>query len=219
MSKVLIKSIRTNICILKRLKGKVFCKGGVDLNNILIVSSSEKSGDVFKELLDFDSYKEIIIAKNGNEARRILIEIDFDLCIVNTPLKDEFGIEFALDVANKTMIQIMMLIKSDLADEVSAKVEDYGIYVIAKPISRQIFWSALKLIRASYNRVMGLQNENIQLQKKIEDMRYIDRAKCVLIEYLKMTEKEAHKVIEKKAMDMRITKREVATSILKTYES
>jgi len=190
------------------------------LNSVLIVSGSEKSAAALEELLNHESSKEIIIAKNGNEARRILIERNFDLCIINTPLTDEFGTEFALNVAaGRTPLQVLMIVKSELADEVSAKVEDYGVFVISKPINRQIFWSALKLIKASYNRMLGLQNQNELLQKKIEDIRYVDRAKCVLIEYLKMTEAEAHRFIEKQAMDMRITKREVAASILKRYES
>jgi len=194
------------------------CKGGGDLNSVLIVSSSEKSQVLFEELLTADSYKEITSAKRGNEARRILIERDFDLCIINAPLIDEFGTELALSIAHKSMLQIMMIVRSELADEVSAQVEDYGVFVVAKPLNRQTFWNALKLMTASQKRMIGLQNENIQLQKTIEDIRYINRAKCILIEYLKMTEEEAHKFIEKQAMDMRIPKREVATSILKTYE-
>ena len=188
------------------------------MNRVLIVSSSEKSKSLFEELLTADSYKEITIAKQGNEARRILIERDFDLCIINSPLTDEFGVELAINMAHKSMLQIMMIVKSELADEISAKVEDYGVFVVSKPINRQIFWNALKLMTASHKRMMGLQNENVKLQKTIEDIRYIDRAKCILIEYLGMTEDEAHRFIEKQAMDMRITKREVATSILKTYE-
>lgn len=188
------------------------------MDSVLIVSSSEKSIGLFKELLTNNSYEEIIIAKRGNEARRILIERDFNLCIINAPLADEFGTELALSIVQKSMLQVMMIVKSELADEVSAKVEDYGVFVVSKPINRQVFWTALKLMRTFRNRIMGLQNENEQLQKKIKDIRYVDRAKCVLIEYLKMTEAEAHRYITKQAMDMRITKREVAMSILKIYE-
>lgn len=184
----------------------------------MIVSSSKKGRDVFEELLNPNSYKEITMAGSSSEARRILIDRDFDLCIINAPLSDEFGTDLALSIVNKTMMQVMLIVKSELADEVSEKVEDFGVFVVAKPINRQIFWNALKLIGASHNRIMGLKNENVQLQKKIEDIRFIDRAKCVLIEYLKMTEAEAHKYIEKQAMDMRMTKREVASGILKTYE-
>lgn len=188
------------------------------MNSVLIVSSSEKSEALFRELLTACSYKEITVLKRGNEARRMLAERDFDLCIINAPLIDEFGTELALNTAQKSTLQIMMIVRSELADEVSAKVEDYGVFVVAKPVNRQIFWNALKLMAASHKRMLGLQNENVQLQKKIEDIRYVDRAKCMLIEYLKMTEAEAHRFIEKQAMDMRITKREVAASILKNYE-
>jgi two-component system, response regulator PdtaR len=192
---------------------------GGGMNSVLIVSSSEKGRILLQELLTVDSHKEIIIANTGSEARRILIERDFDLCVINAPLSDEFGTDFALSIVNKAITQVMLMVKSELSDEVSEKVEDFGVFVISKPINRQVFWNALKLTTASFNRMMGLKKENVQLQKKIEDIRFIDRAKCVLIEYLKMTESEAHKFIEKQSMDMRISKREVAARILKTYES
>jgi response regulator NasT len=190
-----------------------------DMNNVLIVSSSKKSRDFFEELLNIKSYEEIIIANCSSEARRILTERDFDLCIINAPLSDGFGIDLALDIVNKTIVQVMLIVTSEIADEVSAKVEDFGVFVVPKPISRQVFLNALKLITASSNRMKGLKNENDKLQKKIEDIRFIDRAKCTLIEYLKMTETEAHRFIEKQSMDLRISKKDVAIRILKTYES
>ncbi|MGB4438219.1 MAG: ANTAR domain-containing protein, partial [Sedimentibacter sp.] len=54
---------------------------------------------------------------------------------------------------------------------------------------------------------------------KIEEIRIVTRAKCVLIQYLNMTENQAHRYIEKQAMDMRTTREEISLSILKTYES
>lgn len=63
----------------------------------------------------------------------------------------------------------------------------------------------------------GLQ-KNPTGKKSADEIRLIERAKEVLIEYLKMTEAQAHRYIEKQAMDMRITRREVAESIIKTYE-
>ena len=47
----------------------------------------------------------------------------------------------------------------------------------------------------------------------------VDRAKCALIQYLGFTEPQAHRYIEKQAMDLRQTRREVAESILKSDES
>ena len=47
----------------------------------------------------------------------------------------------------------------------------------------------------------------------------VDRAKCILIQYLNMTEPQAHRYIEKQAMDLRVSRREIAQGILQTYES
>lgn len=189
------------------------------MQSVLIVSSSNKGLVFFEDLLRESTFSKIVTATSGNEARRLLIENDFDLCIVNAPLIDEFGTNLAQNIATRGISQVLLTVKSELFDEVSEKLENYGIYVIARPINRQLFWSALKLLSATHKKLLGLQNENVRLQLKIEEIRLVNRAKAILIQYLKMTEQEAHKYIEKQAMDLRITKREVATSILNTYES
>ena len=189
------------------------------MENILIVSSSKKGTNFFTEVLSQNSYGDIITAKNGGEARRLLIERDFDLCIINAPWVDEFGEEFARNIVSTGIGQAILIVKSDIYDEVSEKVEGDGVITIAKPMNRTIFWSALKLANATYNKMCLLKKENNELLQKIEDIRMIDRAKCILIQYLNMTESEAHRYIEKQAMDMRTTKRSIADGILKTYEN
>ena len=77
----------------------------------------------------------------------------------------------------------------------------------------------LKLTGSMQNRLKRIQAENSKLKQKIEDIRIIDRAKCLLISYLNMSEQEAHRYIEKQAMDMRFTRRMVAEEILNTYDS
>lgn len=189
------------------------------MENILIVSSSKKGTAFFTEMLSQNSYGDVTTAKNGGEARRLLIERDFDLCIINAPLVDEFGEEFARNIVSTGIGQAILIVKSEIYDEVSEKVEADGIITIAKPMNRIIFWSALKLVNATYNKMYKLKRENNKLLQKIEDIRMIDRAKCILIQYLNMTEAEAHRYIEKQAMDMRATKRIIAEGILKTYEN
>ena len=66
---------------------------------------------------------------------------------------------------------------------------------------------------------LGKISVNIKLeQSKIEEIRLVDRAKCMLIQYLSMTESQAHRYIEKQAMDRRVTRGEVARSILGLYD-
>ena len=58
------------------------------MDSILIVSSSKKGMSFFTEVLSQNSYGEIVTVTNGGEARRLLVERDFDLCIINAPLID-----------------------------------------------------------------------------------------------------------------------------------
>ena len=94
----------------------------------------------------------------------------------------------------------------------------YGVCVLPKPLNKSLFFQSLKIVSATQSRIMGLRNENFKLQSKIEEIRLVNRAKCVLIQYLKLTEPQAHRYIEKQAMDTRQTKKDVAEKILKTYE-
>ena len=55
------------------------------------------------------------------------------------------------------------------------------------------------------------------LRRKVEDLRLINRAKVLLIQHLAMTEPEAHRCLEKQAMDQCRTRRSVAEEIIRTY--
>mgnify|MGYP000848838128 FL=1 len=186
---------------------------------ILIVSGSEKGRAKLQELLAMDpSSGETIFVRNGKQARLFLIERDCDLCVINAPLSDEFGTDLAVHIAGKGISQVLLIVRNELADEISEKVEKFGVFVIPRPVSPPFFWSAYKLITAAHNRMLTLQSENQQLQNRIEDMKRIDRAKCLLVQFLNITEPEAHRFIEKQAMDRRVTKKEIAGAILKKYE-
>ena len=64
-----------------------------------------------------------------------------------------------------------------------------------------------------------MRDENVRLKESIGDLKLVDRAKCALIQYLNMTESDAHRFIEKQAMNKRLSKREIALQILSAYES
>lgn len=188
------------------------------MEDVLIVSGTNKGRDFVEELLSTGIKPHTTLARSGSEARRLLIEASYDLIVINAPLKDEFGHEIALNAAETTTSGVMLIVKSEIADEVSDKVEDYGVLVIPKPVGRSFFYQSLKLALATKNRLSTLAIENTRLHKRINEIRLVDRAKCVLIQYLNMTEPQAHRYIEKQAMDMRKTKIEIAQTILNAYE-
>lgn len=189
------------------------------MDNVLIVSSTGKGRDFLCEMVQMGAGSEIRAANSGAEARRMLLEQDYDIVLINAPLQDEYGHELSLIAATETYAGIILICKGEHADEVSAKVEDAGVLVLPKPLSRPMFFQALKMVSTLRRRMYGLHKENLKLHQKIEEIRLVDRAKCVLMQYLSMTEPEAHRYLEKQAMNLRVSRAEVAQSVLRTYEA
>lgn len=188
------------------------------MKSALIVSYSAKSIAFFTDMLHSISCDEIVTAATCGEARRLLIERDFDLYIINAPLPDETGESLSKHISSKGVSQVILVVSAEYYEEVSDAVEDFGVITVSKPINKNLFWSALKLAKAAQNKLNTMRTENNKLIQKIEDIRIVDRAKYILISYLNMNEQEAHKYIERQAMDMRLTKRAVAMEIIKTCE-
>jgi len=195
-----------------------FKKDGDCLEKILLVSGSEKTTKVISGLIIETGEYQIFTANNGVQASQIAVSADFNAVIINTPLADEFGTNLAEKIAQTTASCVIIIVKAELSAEISAKYDRLGIIVLPKPISKPLFFQSFKLACNLHRRLVGLKSENNQLKVKIDEIKLVDRAKCVLIQYLGMTEPMAHRYIEKQAMDMRLSKITIAENILKTYE-
>jgi response regulator NasT len=189
------------------------------MEKVLIVSQSEKSVAFFTDLLNSANIHQVTVINSCSQARRILLEQHFDLVLVNAPLKDESGENFSRYVASQNIAQVILVVKVEHFDAVSTVCEEDGVLVVAKPLNKSVFWSALSLVKSAQKRVARVNAENAKLKQKIEDIRIVDRAKWILVSHMQMSEQDAHRYIEKQAMDMRSTKRAIAEGILRTYEN
>ena len=188
----------------------------------LIVTSSEKNNAnsfcaLFSDALAAASIKNITVLASAGEARRALLEKDFDIIIIDAPLIDESGESLSRYISVKGLSQVILAVNSEHYNAVSAVCQEDGVLTISKPIDKEFLWLTVSLAKSVSRRLKKIHEENTKLKQKIEDIRIIDRAKCILISYLKLTEQEAHRFIEKQAMDLRSTKRSIAEEILKTY--
>jgi len=189
------------------------------METVLIISGSDDDAAFFSAMLNAASIDQIVRVKSVDDARKIYIKQDFDLIIVNMPYNEEFGEGFSRYAVSKGLTQVLMLVENKFFDSVSAVCEEDGVMTISKPVDKNLFWSAILLAKSVQNRLKRMQKDNDQLKQKIDDMRIIDRAKCLLISTMKMSEQESHRYIEKQAMDIRSTKRIVAEGILKRYDN
>lgn len=161
-------------------------------------------------------YTDILCAETGGEAWRLLQERSFALVLVACPLRDTKGFDLA-KMAGETTAGVLLVCRPPLYEEASSKLEQEGVFVLSTDMGKRFFLQAVKLMEAVHKRLSGAQPQAERMQKKLQDIRVVDKAKCLLIQYEGMTEEEAHRRIEKQAMDLRLTKRQVAEDILRTY--
>lgn len=191
---------------------------GKIIYRVLIAGANDRTFDSLRELLPPDSYEAPLRAGSAGEVKRMLLETDVDLVILNAPLRDEFGTQLALNLSQDNLC-VLMLVPAESFDAVCYKVEDEGILTLSKPVSRNGLLGAIKLLTAMRGKLRKLDRQNQALQEKMQDIRTVNRAKWLLIEIKRMTENEAHYYIEKQAMDMRLSRREVAENIIRTYDA
>jgi len=187
------------------------------MDNALIVSNTDKQMAAFTAMLKAASIHNVTVVPSCGEARRLILECDFDLVLINSPLIDETGENLAQHVISKGASQVILAVKSEHFEAIAAACENDGVLTISKPVNKTLFWSALMLAKSAWNRIRKIQTENARLKQTIDDIRVIDRAKWILVSRLKLSEEEAHRLIEKQAMNTRSTKRLIAEGILKTY--
>ena len=156
---------------------------------------------------------------SASDGRRRIASHSYDLVIINAPLRDESGEALAADITKDRHTGVLLLVKAEMETQIEQRVAQYGVFVLSKPINQQFFYKALHLLDAVQHRFYGVENENIRLKQKIDEARIVSRAKSILMEYLSMTEPQAQKKKKKQAMDLRITKLEVAKRLLSTYEN
>ena len=185
---------------------------------VLIVSGGVKLFEYFSSLLPSADFYPIIKTGSSGEAKRILLKTGADIVIIDTPLPDGFGVDFALDIAEQS-VGVMLVVKAELYDRICYKVEDAGILTVCKPNTRQVLYSSVRLLAALSARLQKSERKNKSLQEKMADIRLINRAKWLLIEHFGLSEAEAHRLIEKRAMDERISRRQVAEGIIGSYEN
>lgn len=182
--------------------------------SVLVVSGKKQDCDFISAMLQSFEYRPVDIALSAGEARRKLSRCSYDIMIIDSPLPDEFGHDFAIDAASKSRSGVMLMVKKEIFGRVCVKVEDYGILTVPKPISKSDFYIALKLVTSTSARLLKEEKKAESLQEKIEEIRLVNRAKYILMDKKGMTEPEAHRFIEKSAMDTRSSKRDIARDII-----
>lgn len=186
--------------------------------NVLIAGKTEEICDSIAQLLLELDCDNISTFTSGAIIRGVDIS-KFDSVIISTPLSDEFGLDLVADIAKDTKNGVVVLAKREIADEVQKKIRFTGAFVLPRPFNKALLVQTIKLAEVAHIGMAKLEEENRQLSQQLSDMKIVNRAKSMLMQYLNLTEEQAHRHIQKQAMDLRKTQRAVAEDILKTYQN
>ena len=185
--------------------------------SVLIVSAAESFNDTLSALLPSSKYSPTHFVSNISAAKRVLAERAFDFVIINSPLPDDVGTRFAIDTVNSEESVVLLMVRTELQEEIYDKVAEHGVFVLSKPTSKPTMMTALSWLSSAREKLRKTEKKTLSIEEKMEEIRIVNRAKWILIRELKLDEPEAHRYIEKQAMDRCVSKRVVAEEVIKTY--
>lgn len=185
--------------------------------SVLIVSAVDGFNVSMQALLPDSKFSPVRIETSITEAKRTLLERSFDFVVVNSPLPDDAGVRFSIDVCSEKGGVVLLMVRAELYTATYNKVAEHGVYVLPRPTSKPIVMQAVDWMIATRERLKKLQKKTLTIEEKMAEIRTVNRAKWLLIDQLKMTEADAHRYIEKQAMDACVSRREIAENIIKTY--
>lgn len=186
--------------------------------SILIVSQSEQLNSFVKKVVSDGRFSTIEFRRSAAQAAQELLNRHYDVILVNAPLPDEFGTGFVMDICTRYTSGVLVLTPGDVADDVTERVIDYGVVVLAKPLTNRALARNLRHLTAIQNKMRETEEKVLTLEERIKEMRTVNQAKCLLIEKEQMSEADAHRYLNRTAMDRCISKRILAEEIIEKYE-
>ena len=184
-------------------------------------------------------FKRLLKVQGIQNARDALCYEDFDalvLCChsIETVKKVEIksvkkstGADSIFDFLQEIECTCILLVEK-ISVDLARKLENSGIFVIERDFApacylddnavETLLIKMLKFIMLKTKERQKSQREKLKLENSLQEERLVNRAKCILMQYLNMSESQAHRYIEVQSMQLRQTRLQTAESILKTYE-
>ena len=189
------------------------------MKRALIISKTEKGLDAISKLVKAEGYDDIHCTTSVTEAEAYISQTDFDLILISAPLAEENGLSFSVRCADKTKSCVLLIVAKDKAMDAFDLVDSHGVLVVSRPINKRLLHNYIVFSHGFKERLLPIQRENERLRSEIEEIKVINRAKLLLVQCLTMSEQQAHRYIEKQAMNLRTSKLNIAKQVIKTYEN
>jgi AmiR/NasT family two-component response regulator len=167
-----------------------------------------------KEMLEEEGFEVVGEASDGEAAIRLAEERGPDLVIMDIKMPGMDGLTAAERIVAEDLAAVLILTAFSQRDLVQRAAEAGAMGYLVKPFQKSDLMPALDIALARYQELAAVRKESASMADRLETRKLVDRAKGKLMDTDGLTEAEAFRHIQKRAMDERIPMREVARSVL-----
>jgi two-component system, response regulator PdtaR len=166
------------------------------------------------EMLSEEGYEVVGQAGDGETAVALATELRPDLVVMDVKMPKLDGISAAQQIAADRIAPVVMLTAFSQRDLVDRARQAGAMAYVVKPFGKADLIPAIEIARARFAEIRAVEAEVTDLTERLESRKAVDRAKGMLQTGLGLTEPEAFRWIQKTAMDLRKSMREVAEGVI-----
>ncbi|MFZ2624361.1 MAG: response regulator [Propionibacterium sp.] len=166
------------------------------------------------ELLGDEGYDVVGQAGDGQAAVQLAKELEPDVVVLDVKMPVMDGITAAEQIAGERIAAVVMLTAFSQRDLVEQAREAGAMAYVVKPFDASDVVPAIEIALARFQEIVALDDEVASLEDRLASRKVVDQAKGILQDSLGMTEPEAFRWIQKTAMDLRKSMREVAEGVV-----
>ncbi len=166
------------------------------------------------EMLSEEGYDVVGQAPDGEQAVSLAEEHRPDLVILDVKMPRLDGITAAERIAAQRIAPVVILTAFSQRDLVERARDAGAMAYLVKPFSKSDLVPAIEMAMSRFAEVQQLEGEVADLTERLETRKAVDRAKSALQERLGLSEPDAFRWIQKTAMDLRLSMRQVADGVI-----
>jgi AmiR/NasT family two-component response regulator len=166
------------------------------------------------EMLTEEGYDVVGQAGDGAKAIELAEELTPDLVILDVKMPVLDGIAAAESIAGKRIAPVVILTAFSQRDLVERARDAGAMAYLVKPFTKSDLVPAIEMAVSRFTELTMLEAEVADLSERLAMRKAVDRAKGILQEQLKLSEPEAFRWIQKTAMDLRLSMRQVADGVI-----
>jgi response regulator NasT len=166
------------------------------------------------EMLGEEGYQVVGEAGDGERAVRLAEELRPDLVVLDVKMPRLDGIAAAERIARQRIAPVVILTAFSQRDLVERARDAGAMAYLVKPFTQADLVPAVEMAMSRFAELRQLEAEVAGLAERLETRKAVDRAKGVLQGQLGLSEPEAFRWIQKTAMDLRLSMRQVADGVV-----